>query len=109
LPLGTAKLDAITGLNVLREGRIEASLRSASPTARLQTAPPELLRTAPGALQLTWDATLQPAALVRDSDTGAVVAILSGGRHIVPARGRHFEVVLSDGVVSRAHHLDLQP
>jgi hypothetical protein len=109
LPLGAAKLDAITGLNVLREGRIEASLRSTGSSARLQAAPPELLRTAPGALQLTWDATLQPAALVRDSRTGAVVAILSGGRQALPAQGRHFDVVLSDGVVSRVHHLDLQP
>lgn len=107
LPLTASKLDAIVGLNVLQSGRIVASRRSVSPLARVVSAPPELMRVAPNVLQVTWDATLHPAALVRDVDTGFVVGILSGGRQMVPTRGRHFEVVLSDGVVSDTHLLDL--
>ena len=106
LALDSARLDAIAGVNVLKDGRIQTSRRSLAASARILSAPPELLRTAPGVLQLTWDATLRPAALVRDAATGEVVAILSGGRQPLPSRGRHFEVVLSDGVASEPHHLE---
>lgn len=105
LPLEPSRLDAVTGLEVLKRGRVLASRRSSAPMARVVSAPPEVLRTGPGAVQLTWDATLHPAALVRDAETGEVVAILSGGRRTLPSKGRAFEVVLSDGVVSETHQL----
>lgn len=106
LALDGAQLDAIAQVNVLRDGRILASQRSAGTPARSLSAPPEFLRPAPGLLQLTWDATLHPAALVRDLETGDVVAILSGGRQTLPSRGRRFEVVLSDGLASERHRLE---
>jgi hypothetical protein len=106
LALDSARLDAIAGVNVLKDGRIQASRRSLGGSARILSAPPELLRIAAGALQLTWGATLHPAARVRDTDTGEVVAILAGGRQPLPSRGRHFEVVLSDGVASEHHILE---
>ena len=64
-------------------------------------------RLATDKLQLTWDATVHPAAMVRDADTGEVIAILAGGRQTLPATGKRFDLILSDGVASRTNRLEL--
>ena len=93
LPLEAAVLDAVTGLRVLRAGRPVASLRASAAEA----APPEVQRLQNGKVQLTWDVSVHPAVLVRDADSGEVIAILSGGRQAFTAGARRFELAFSDG------------
>jgi len=57
-------------------------------------------------MQLTWDASVHGAALVRDADTGEVIAILSGGRQSLTTKSRRFDVTLSDGVTGPMHHIE---
>ena len=49
-----------------------------------------------------------PAALVRDADTGEVVAILSGGRQAFTTRAQRFDLVLSNGVTGRSVQVRIQ-
>ncbi|GLH74968.1 hypothetical protein GETHLI_34700 [Geothrix limicola] len=106
LPLDPAKLDAIAGLRVLRAGQVVTSLHPASPKGSITAATPSAQRQAGGKVQLAWDASLHPAALVRDADSGEVIAILSGGRQTITATSRRLDVVLSDGVSGPTHHLE---
>jgi hypothetical protein len=106
LPLDATVLDALAGLQVTKAGQTLASLRSVTATARVVAATPEAQRLSAEKVQLTWDATVHPAAMVRDADTGEVVAILSGGRQTITATGKRFDLVLSDGVTSRTHRLE---
>lgn len=106
LSLDAAVLDALAGLQVVKAGQVLARARSLSASTRRVATSPEAWRPSADTLQLTWDATVHPAALVRDVDTGEVVAILSGGRQIIHASGKRFDLVLSDGVVSRTHRLE---
>lgn len=103
LPIETATLDTIAGLKVLKAGRTLASLRATSGVA----ASPELQRLSADKVQLTWDVTVHPAALVRDADSGEVIAILTGGRQTFTTRGKRFDLALSDGVTGRTHHLQV--
>jgi len=106
LPLDAAVLDSLAGLQVTKAGQTLASLRSVTAAARIVAATPEAQRLSADQLQLTWDATVHPAAMVRDADTGEVIAILSGGRQTITATGKRFDLVLSDGVASRTHRLE---
>ncbi|MFZ1376300.1 MAG: IPT/TIG domain-containing protein [Geothrix sp.] len=107
LPLDAAVLDGLAGLQVVKTGQTLVSLRSVTASARaVVAAMPEAQRLSADKLQLTWDATIHPAAMVRDADTGEVIAILSGGRRTITATGKRFDLVLSDGVASRTHRLE---
>jgi hypothetical protein len=106
LPLGSAVLDAIAGLNVTAGGRVKGVVRAVAAAARAQATPPELRRLDSERVHLTWDATIHPAALVRDTDSGEVIAILRGGSQILGTKARHFDLVLSDGVSGPTHHLE---
>lgn len=97
LPVDPAKLDLLGELKVVKDGKIVAGL-SATPAV---AAAPEVQRLSAGTVQLTWDATLQPAVMVRDGDTGEVVAILGGGRQTFSSRARRFDLVLSQGAGGR--------
>ncbi|HJV38253.1 MAG TPA: IPT/TIG domain-containing protein [Geothrix sp.] len=101
LPLEAATLDAITGLRMVKEGKTLASLRATSAEAPA----PEFQRLQDGKVQVTWDVSVHPALLVRDADSGEVVAILSGGRQTFATRSKRFDLVLSDGVAGRTLHL----
>ncbi|HJV91153.1 MAG TPA: IPT/TIG domain-containing protein [Holophagaceae bacterium] len=110
LPLPTSSLDALCGLQVTQAGQVLATRRSTATVARAFAAPaaePEARMLKPGFVALRWDASVESAALVRDADTGEVIALLTGGSQTLPTRARRLEVVLSDGVVSRTRRLDL--
>jgi hypothetical protein len=57
-------------------------------------------------LQVTWDASVHGTAMVRDADTGEVIAILSGGQQTISAKAKHVDLVLSDGVTGATHRLE---
>ncbi len=107
LPLDAAVLDSLAALQILRGGQTVTSLRSVSTDALIVGAAPDLQRLTESKIQLTWDATVHPAAMVRDADTGEVIAILSGGRQTIPATGKRFDLVVSNGVTSRTHRQEL--
>ena len=107
LPLTSGVLDSIIGLNVLKGGQVQATLRSASSLVRSIIATPEFRRLGSDRVQLTWDATIHPAALIRDADSGEVIAILSGGTQTLQTRAQRFDLVLSDGVSGQTHHLEI--
>lgn len=110
LPLDAKMLDTVASLKVLKGGQIQASQQSATAmtkaTARIISAAPEALRISKDQMQLTWDASVHPAALVRDADTGEVIAILAGGRQTITTKAKRFDLVLSDGVTGPTHHVE---
>lgn len=103
LPIDAGTLDSLASMNVLKDGRILASLRATSGVA----ASPNLQRLLDGRVQLTWDASVHPATLVRDADSGEVIAILSGGRQVFTTRAKRFDLAFSNGVAGRTHHLQI--
>ncbi|MBK9796936.1 MAG: hypothetical protein IPP58_10650 [Holophagaceae bacterium] len=109
LPLASAPLDAIAGLQVLRGAEVLASRRSLPAAARILGTAPEVRRLDPERVQLTWDATLHPALLVRDAGTGEVIAILGGGSQALETKARRFDLVLSDGVRGSTHRVEIAP
>jgi hypothetical protein len=106
LPLSAVPLDAIQGLDVRRAGQVQTGLRSVSAAARMVATAPELRRLDADRIQLTWDTSIHAAALVRDADSGEVIAILAAGRHTLATKARRFDLVLSDGVTGPTHHLE---
>ncbi len=107
LPLDAAVLDTLVGLNVSKEGTVLARLRSVLPSARASAAPPTLIRLSEDQVQISWDASLYRAVMVRDADSGEVVAILSGGKQTITNSSKRFELVFSDGV--QGYTLRTQP
>jgi len=107
LPLGTAALDSLAGLKVLKAGQLMTSLHSIAVTPRIMAPPPDLRRLDEARIQLTWDATIHAAALLRDVDSGVVIAILSGGRQSLSTKARRFDLVLSDGIAVQTHRLNV--
>jgi len=107
LPLDALVLNSLTGLRVLKAGQVLSSRRSLPIGARVVATPPELQRLTGDQVQLTWDATLHPAVMVRDRDTGEVLAILPGGRQSFTATATRFDLVMSDGVTGPTHRLEL--
>ncbi len=107
LRLSSAVLDSIAGLNVIQAGQVKAGLRSVSAAAQSAATTPELRRLDSGQVRLTWDATIHPTVLVRDTDSGEVIAILAGGVQTLQTKAKRLDLVLSDGVSGRTHHLEL--
>jgi hypothetical protein len=75
--------------------------------ARAAPAPSDVrLEARPGnRVMITWDATRHPMVMVRDAETGDVLSIGRGGAIELPAGlppGDRLQVLLSDGVTSRA-------
>jgi hypothetical protein len=102
LPYDAALLDALAGLSVLKGDQVLASHKAATATMAVA---PEATRLSDDKVQLTWDASVHPTVMVRDADTGEVLAILSGGQQNFTTRATRFDLVLSDGVSGRTHRL----
>ncbi len=108
LPISASGLDALAGLQFTREGQVIATHRSTlRSSARVVATEPEARTLKPGFVALTWDASVHPAAMVRNTDTGEVIAILKGGSQTLATQAKRLDVVLSDGVVSHTKRLDL--
>ena len=106
LPLGTSVLDAVAGLDILQAGKVATQLRSTGGAASLVGTQPEARRLDANHVHLVWDASAHPAVLVRDSDTGEVIAILAGGSQVIQSSSQHFDLSLSDGLQGPTRHLE---
>jgi hypothetical protein len=106
LPLDASVMNSLAGLKLLQAGQAKASLRSATGMARVVTMAPNARRMSEDKLQVTWDASVHGTAMVRDADTGEVIAILSGGQQTISAKAKHVDLVLSDGVTGATHRLE---
>jgi hypothetical protein len=97
LPLDADSGPELAGFAV-RSGDLRAT-RAAPPN---RGGDPELLltRVNSGQAELRWNAARYPMVLVRDTRTGAVVALARGGTVRVPAAGGDFGLTFSDGVHS---------
>lgn len=105
LPLDATALDGLARLEVLKARRVMTSARPVSTAARVVAAAPEARRLDRSRIRLTWDAAIYPAALVRDAESGEVVAILKGGSQDLSTSARTLDLVLSDGVTGPTHRL----
>ena len=106
LPLDATVLDAIKGLDILKSGKAAAQMRSTGATASLVVGQPEARRLDANHVHLVWDASAHQAVLVRDSDTGEVIAILDGGSQVIQSSSMHFDLTFSDGVQGPTRHLE---
>jgi hypothetical protein len=89
------ELDArLAGIRVVAGGR--AAMQQAAPgPADMAIA---VTRRSAAGVELHWDGTRFPMALVRDAGTGEVLSFARGGAALVAARGQALDVQLSDGV-----------
>ncbi|WP_243302991.1 IPT/TIG domain-containing protein [Geothrix oryzisoli] len=97
LPIDAAVLDSVAEVKLLKDSKVLASLGTTAGAAPS----PEVQRLSEDKVQLTWDAMVHPAALVRDADTGEVLAILSGGRQTFTTRVQRLDLALSSGATGR--------
>ena len=105
LPLEASVLDAIAGLDILQVGKVTTQVRSTGATASLVVGQPEARRLDANHVHFVWDASAHPAVLVRDSNSGEVIAILAGGSRVIQTTSQRFDLVMSDGVRGPTHHL----
>ncbi len=94
LPMAASDLDALAGVRILRDGQVLASRTS----PRRDAGEPSLRRISQEEVALAWDASAQPAVMVRDNATGKVVAILEGGQRTFRSASTSLDLVFSDGV-----------
>jgi Peptidase M66 len=106
LPMSSAAMDAVAGLTVTKAGKQVASLGLAAPSGKVVTAP-DAQRVDKNHVRITWDASSHPAALVRDTDTGEVIAVLSGGSQTIQAASKRISMILSNGLTGPTHHIQI--
>jgi hypothetical protein len=107
-------------LDETRAGRLE-TLRLTGPGApavamaragalRIPGAAPDTVSARPsgGGIAIEWDASTHPMIMVRDPDTGEVLAFARGGRAQVSTGKRALDLVISDGVRSRGMRMSVQ-
>ncbi len=90
-----------------------ASLRMAAPgqpaverSGAAAAAPPAFrAERRPGGLELSWNPAAHPLVMVRDAETGEVLAFARGGRTTVAAVGAEVELVFADGLRSAVRRI----
>ena len=81
---------------------VNAQGRGATILRQLQPMPGRQARVVSGGVQLDWNATAYPLALVRDAATGDILSVARrGSARIGGAAGRTLDITWSDGVRSR--------
>lgn len=93
------------GVAMTVAGRARAALRTARWSGPAHSTP--TLSRGSGRLSLRWDASAHPMALVRDPGSGQVLAFARGGAVQLEDERDEVELVLSDGVRSRATRVRL--
>jgi hypothetical protein len=57
---------------------------------------------------LSWDAEAEPLVVVRNAATGVILSLARGGRVELPTEADALDLLLTDGIRSRALHLPVQ-
>jgi hypothetical protein len=115
VPISDAAAARLTTLRVSGQGR--EAVRKISPHtgtgAQLRRgAEPvgvEVRRGAGGQVDVRWDAAAHPMVMVRDSETGEVLSLARGGSVQIGSFKREVDLVVSDGVRSRARRVRVMP
>jgi len=103
LPFGfTVPESRTTGLASLRVLRGNRILTQTAPNLHTLsvTSAPQATRLPNGDVEIRWDAAHYPTALLRDPQTGEVLAISREGVAVVTPEGNTLTLTLSDGVNS---------
>jgi len=109
IPLTTDLEARLTTLR-LSSGVARVAMRSATrPSLRgnvaARAASPMARAAGGGRVDLSWDGSVHPMALVRDARTGAILSFARHGTATVWTNGAELDVVLSDGVRSHTQRL----
>jgi hypothetical protein len=105
IPLAESAGAQLASLRVSGAGlQATASARSA-PAPRPGVGESLALEAGPGGISLQWNAGTHPMVMVRDPVTGEVLSFARGGRAEIRTVRRELDVVVSDGVRSRAARL----
>lgn len=109
LAMAPEQLDALDEVDLIKGGEVLARQRAAgSRNLDLAATRPEVRRLDPHHVEILWDSSIYPAALVRDAGTGEVVAILAHGRQTLESSMRVLEVVMSDGLAGPTHRIQVK-
>ena len=100
IPLQVIEEGQIAQLRVSGGGHSPAYQESRVGPAMVATPEVELTPRGGSVLQLTWDDTAFPMALVRDPATGQVLSSARGGRINLPVSSDEIEITFSDGLRS---------
>jgi hypothetical protein len=84
----------------LQDGRGQAARRHPTAVTPTPTAGGVRVGAAGERVRVEWDATLYPAAMIRDGATGEILSIARGGVVEIESRSREFVMILSNGVAS---------
>lgn len=79
-----------------------AAISASPPSLRATPSKPLSAQRSAAGIALDWDAAAHPMIMVRDARSGEVLSFARGGSVVLPAGGSDVELVLSDGVRSRA-------
>jgi hypothetical protein len=111
LPFGATRSDRLARLRVRGGSRdaerasvaaMSAQGRGAGILGQLLPLPDRQARVVSGGVQLSWNASAYPMAMVRDAATGDILALARrGSSNIGGAAGRTLDITYSDGVRSR--------
>ena len=114
VPLPSASIGRISTLRVVGQGRqavrsVAAAEASREAQFKAGALPDSVdLRRSAGGVRLRWNARAHPMVMVRDAETGEVLSLARGGEvHVATAKGE-LDLVLSDGVRSRAKRVRVQ-
>ena len=111
IPFNASRSDRLARLRVRGAGRdaelssvaaMSAQGRGATLLRQLLPMPDRQARVVSGGVQLSWNASAYPMAMVRDAATGEILALARRGHAgIGAAAGRTLDITYSDGVRSR--------
>jgi hypothetical protein len=110
IPMSAAQLDHLASIRVTGEGNTAVLSAAVPPTAPQVPAPggtSEVRRQVGGRVMVRWDKGSHPMAMVRDPDTGDVLAFGREGEVQVVTGKAQVDLLLSDGVKTRRQRLQV--
>jgi hypothetical protein len=109
VPLSEADAGRLSTIHLSGAGRSTVLSAATLPaTAPGAATGPEVRRRAGGRVGLRWDAAMHPMVMVRDPETGQVLAFARGGEAEVYTSKPEVDLVLSNGVASQVRRVRVQ-
>lgn len=108
IPQGQFKGSALHSLQVTKNGECLSNLGTRHLRANPQRqSTPSLVEWDTGKVHLSWDDSIHPLVMLRDSLTGEILSFARGGSIFIPTMAEDFEIVLSDGLNSEVQKIRL--